>query len=233
MKSGAFSMTIPEKKNGDCTKLAIAHRSLPTSNSGFNLLENLIIVFMIGIFSAIAVPSWLSFINHHRLTTATEQLQWAFKEAQSNAKHDKMAWQLSIQETPKTIKFVLHSANIPPVQLPESAWETLEPGIIIDDKQPNAQGKIETSLRKINPTTNKVSTNGTMYRVLFNYKGCPVYFPNDECTQTSLLALGRIALYHPNLGKKRRCVIISTALGVTRIGKDQTKPDKDTDRYCY
>jgi len=39
MKSGAFSMTAAKNKNGDCTKLAIAHRSLPTSNSGFTLLE--------------------------------------------------------------------------------------------------------------------------------------------------------------------------------------------------
>lgn len=216
-------MTNPENKKRD--------RSLTLSDSGFTLLENLIIVFMIGIVSAIAAPSWLSFINHHRLTTSTEQLQWAFKEAQSNAKRDKTAWQVSIQETPKTIKIALHSAKVPPAQLSTSVWKTLEPGIIIDDKQPNPKGKLETSLRKINPTTNAVSTKGTMYRALFNYKGCPVYALNDECTQTSLLALGRIALYHPNLGKTRRCVIISTVLGVTRIGEEHTKPNDD--RYCY
>ncbi|VXD25481.1 conserved hypothetical protein [Planktothrix serta PCC 8927] len=219
-------MTNPEKETCD--------RSFPSSNGGFTLLENLIIVFMIGILSAIGVPSWLAFINHYRLTTSTEQLQWAFKMAQSNAKRDKTAWQVSIQETPKSIKIALHSAKVSPVQLPDSTWKTLEPGIIIDDKQPNPKGKLETTLRKINPTTNKVTTKDTedtMYRALFNYKGCPVYFPNDECTQTSLQALGRIALYHPHLGKTRRCVIISTVLGVTRIGEEHTKPNDD--RYCY
>ncbi|WP_254174577.1 prepilin-type N-terminal cleavage/methylation domain-containing protein [Planktothrix pseudagardhii] len=224
------------KKNCDLASSVVVDRSLKNvylPNAGFTLLENLIIILILAILAAVAVPSWLAFINHHRLTTTTEQIERAFNEAQSNAKRDKIAWQVSIQETPKNIKVALHSANVPPAQLPDSAWKTLEPGIIIDDKKPNPKGKIETSLRKINPTTNAVSTKGTMYRALFNYKGCPVYSPNDECTQTSLLALGRIALYHPDLEKTRRCVIISTVLGVTRIGEEQTKPDKDTDRYCY
>ncbi len=207
------------------------NNSVHLPNAGFTLLENLIIILIISLLSAVVAPTWLGFINRYRLTTATQQLQWAFKMAQTNAKRDKIAWQISIQETPQQIRLALHPATVPPVQLPASTWTTLEPGILIDDKQPNAKQKLETTLRKINPTTNAVSTKGTMYRALFNYKGCPVYNPNDECTQTSLLALGRIALYHPHLGQTRRCVIVSTVLGVTRIGREQTKPNDD--RYCY
>jgi type II secretory pathway pseudopilin PulG len=214
---------INQKKTSD--------RSLTSSNSGFTLIEQLIIIFIIGVLGAIAIPSWLGFIYRHRLASSTGQLQWAFKMAQSDAKREKTAWQVSIKETPKNILFTIHPASIPPVKIPAGSWKTLEPGIIIDDKQPNPKGKLETSLRKINPTTNKVTTTGTMYRALFNYKGCPVYLPNDECTQTSLLALGRIGLYHRDLGKTKRCVIISTALGVTRVGKENTKPNDD--RYCY
>ncbi|MCF3605164.1 type II secretion system GspH family protein [Planktothrix agardhii 1033] len=71
---------INQKKTSD--------RSLTSSNSGFTLIEQLIIIFIIGVLGAIAIPSWLGFIYRHRLASSTGQLQWAFKMAQSDAKRE-------------------------------------------------------------------------------------------------------------------------------------------------
>ncbi len=152
MKSGAFSMTIPEKKNGDCTKLAIAHRSLPTSNSGFNLLENLIIVFMMGIFSAIAVPSWLSFINHHRLTTSIDRIYWAMQTTREEAKRSKEIWQISFRDQNNTVQWAIHRRDGTPT---EPQWITLDQNVQIDST--------ETTLYQ-NQTTK-------IWRMQFDHKG--------------------------------------------------------------
>ncbi|MBQ4833522.1 GspH/FimT family pseudopilin [Pseudoalteromonas sp. MMG010] len=52
---------------------------------GFSLLELLITIVVIGILSAIAAPSFISFIKNERLTTNANQLYSTFKVARSEA----------------------------------------------------------------------------------------------------------------------------------------------------
>lgn len=56
------------------------------SNQGFTLLEVLATVLIVGILSAIAIPSWFSFIQARRLNTAQDQVYRSIREAQSQAK---------------------------------------------------------------------------------------------------------------------------------------------------
>jgi type II secretory pathway pseudopilin PulG len=60
-----------------------------TPAAGFTMVETLIILLIIGIFSAIVAPSWLMFINNQRLKVSLDRAYWAMELARSNAKRTK------------------------------------------------------------------------------------------------------------------------------------------------
>ena len=194
------------------------------SDAGFTILEILILLTLIGIFSAIAAPSWLMFINNHRLKQSLDRAYWGMEVAQSNAKRDKTSWQASFKQVGENVQLAIHKSDISPAKVPANEWKSLEYQIRIN---PN-----DTTLRKVNENTNEVTKNGTVWRAMFNYRGCPVYNKTDECGLTSIHALGNVTLSHPNLKNGDRCVIISTLLGHTRTSERQKKANQ-YGRFCY
>ena len=194
------------------------------SDAGFTILEILILLTLIGIFSAIAAPSWLMFINNHRLKQSLDRAYWGMEVAQSNAKRDKTSWQASFKQVEENIQLAIHKSDISPAQVPANEWKSLEYQIRINPK--------DTTFRKVNENTNEVKENGTVWRAMFNYRGCPVYNKTDECGLTSIHALGNVTLSHPNLKNGDRCVIISTLLGHTRTSERQKKANQ-YGRFCY
>ena len=194
------------------------------SDDGFTILEILILITLIGTLSALTAPSWLMFINNYRLKVSIERSNWAMEIAQSNAKRDKTSWQASFKQVRENVQVAIHKSDISPAQVPTNEWKSLEYQVRINTN--------DTTLRKVNENTNLVKQNGTVWRAMFNYRGCPVYNKTDECGQTSLLAKGNLTLSHPDLQNGDRCVIISTLLGHTRTSKRQSKPN-DKNRFCY
>jgi type II secretory pathway pseudopilin PulG len=193
-----------------------------TPAAGFTMIETLIIVLIIGIFSAIVAPSWLMFINNLRLKVSLDRAYSAMELARSNAKRDKNSWQASFKEVGENVQLAVHPADIPPAQVPANQWKNLEPQIQIDTE--------ETTLLQVNEN-NEQKQKGTIRRVMFNYQGCPVSRSDHDCTLTSIRAKGTLTLYHPNLRNSQRCIIISTLLGHKRTSKRQ--PKAQDKRYCY
>jgi len=207
---------------------AIKNRAT-ASAAGFTMLETLIIVLIIGIFSALVTPSWLMFINNHRLKVSIDRVYWAKEMARSNAKRDKISWQASFKQVGETVQIAVHKSDISPAQVPAGEWKSLEPQILINTAI-NDKGKSETTLLKVDEN-NKATDKGTIRRAMFNFQGCPVYNSDNECGLINIQAKGRLTLSHPNLPNGDRCVFISTLLGRTRMGERHKKAEDG--RYCY
>jgi prepilin-type N-terminal cleavage/methylation domain-containing protein len=197
-------------------------------NSGFTLIETLVVIVAIGILAAIVAPSWLSFVDTRRLSAAQDEIHFALRKAQSKAKKEKLTWQFSLRESNGVIQWAIHPAIadnfIPPtVDAKDNLWNNLDKNIRVDTEK-NNRGEYETTFNR--------ETNQGPWRILFNHQGCPVFKPGDECTQTSLRALGQLTLYSQHGGKARRCVYISTILGAMRTGKERPKVNENR-KYCY
>ena len=200
------------------------------SSSGFTLPEFLVAVLMIGILAGLALPSWFTFIEIRKLNAAQEKVYFAMRQAQSQASKNKLSSQVSLREQNGIVQWTVHQAEgsvfIPSdVVNNQNLWQSLEPSIHIDQAV-NPQGKYETTFAKQTVQSQRI------WRIVFNYQGCPVYQVGDECTSTSLQALGQLTFYSDRGGKARRCVYISTILGAMRSGKERFTANEN-DKYCY
>jgi prepilin-type N-terminal cleavage/methylation domain-containing protein len=100
-----------------------------SSNSGFSLVEMLVVIFIIGILSAIALPSWLNFVNTRRLNVAQNEIYRAMRQAQSQAKKQKLTWQVSFRVNNDILQWAVHPATVNPT---DANWNNLDSNVRLD-----------------------------------------------------------------------------------------------------
>jgi prepilin-type N-terminal cleavage/methylation domain-containing protein len=100
-------------------------------NSGFTLLEMTSVVLIIGVLSAIVAPGWLSFVNTRRLNIAQNVVYNAMRQAQSEAKKEKLTWQASFREQNGIVQWAVHPTS---VNSSNANWNNLDSNIRLDDE---------------------------------------------------------------------------------------------------
>lgn len=196
----------------------VAKRSPNTLNLGFTLIETMIAIVIVGILAAIATPSWIALINTRRLNYAQDQVHRALLEAQSNAKRDKITWQVSLQEDDEIVKWAVHPAD-PNTFIPSGInWQKLDSNIQIT-KERNDLNQCETTFTQLAASC---PAEGP-WRLQFDYRGIP---------KREGLELGQITLNNTDNTKIQRCVYIATILGTIQTGRENSQANSE-DRYCY
>jgi type II secretory pathway pseudopilin PulG len=141
--------SLPTKTNCKPVKAGLAYLAPCFQRAGYNiagftLLENIILITMIGILSAIALPNWIAFVERQRLNTAQNQVYLALRSAQSEAKRTKVTWQTSIREHNGIVQWAIHPAT---ASHTTAHWNSLDSSIQLD--QETTFKLLSTGIRRV------------------------------------------------------------------------------------
>lgn len=162
------------------------------SNQGFTIIETLIIVVVIGILSAVAVPSFLARYNRQQVTNAMNLVEGAMQESQREAiKRSQNYCLVSFDTT--------NSTN----------HQVTGPCLIT--------GNRELCIRRnlSGDCTSTILMRSSVSALNFNFKGRTF---NTNTPPTELKNRVTVVLSHPENSSIQRCVVIAGPLGLIRTG---------------
>ncbi|MGB3532287.1 MAG: prepilin-type N-terminal cleavage/methylation domain-containing protein [Microcoleaceae cyanobacterium] len=202
------------------------------TEAGFNLLEVITVVIIVGVLSAIVAPAWDGFINRQRLRAAQSAVFQAMQSAHAAARGTRSSWQVSFKteaddDGNDRVYVGLHSANVTPDDLKnvgeqsgitENAWYPLAEKILIES--PTLKSVDKDNVR---------DDGGGFSRVLFNYNGCLINEDGDECTEgvDDNLTPATLIVQHKNMGNMQRCVKVMTLIGSMRTAEGTKGADNN------
>jgi Tfp pilus assembly protein FimT len=181
------------------------------NNSGFSLIEVLIVATFTSVTLALAVPGMTNLIYRQRLNNANREIYQAIRSTQAEATRRKETWRISFRQTNAGVEWAKHYVSVP---LNQVGWNKIDKNILLD------------STNSINWTTN------TAYSSVLRTTVWWLQFDNNgNFVDTG----GRLSAVTPSYPKitlqpstnvdnsnfAKRCVIIETVIGAMRTEKDQ------------
>ncbi|NJN62079.1 MAG: type II secretion system protein [Coleofasciculaceae cyanobacterium RL_1_1] len=176
------------------------------SDRGFTIIEVLVVMVMIGILSAIAAPSWLTFVSTQRLTSAGNRALLAAREAQVKSKQQHRVWQVSFRDSDGATQYWVHpgDTNSSPV------WQGLTEG--------------DSTEIQIDPASSTLSADCGIadYCIKFEDRGILESEWSVEQAAVSDDVVGRITFQRRDAANddQRRCLVVTSLLGSIQLNRD-------------
>ena len=103
------------------------------NQSGFTIIEILVVVLMVGIVGAIAAPTWIMFANRQKVRTVNDRVFNAIQRAQSQAQLASLGHSLEFGEPRGIPAYRIYLTTTKDDELPD--WQTLDVNGEINERQ--------------------------------------------------------------------------------------------------